>query len=82
MATIAVTLDTLCTGNTHAHVDLNVDSGALLIGDVLINRNSVMTPITAEEVPDLLTSMLRVKFRGMTAVQVRNALQAGFTMTL
>jgi hypothetical protein len=80
MATVTVSMDHLCTGNNHAHVDVNFDGTQL--ADVLLSRAEVMVPLTQAEATEILTYLVRIHCRGMNATQVRNALQAGWSMTI
>jgi hypothetical protein len=73
-------MDHLCAGNNHAHVDVNFDGTQ--IQDVLLSRAEVMTPLTVEEASAALTYLVRIHCRGMNATQVRNALTAGWSMTI
>ena len=80
MATFTISLDSVCAGGDHATINILIDGGGsysqtFSVTDILDN------PSTAA-VKAILLPILQLHLRGMTKLQARNAMQAGFTVTI
>jgi hypothetical protein len=80
MASVSVTFVSACDGGCHVQVLASIDGGQAQT--VRLNRDDVLTPLAPIEAPDVINDILRVRWRGKTAAQMRADLQAGITMTV
>lgn len=80
MASIAITFQSVCAGGCHLFVGASIDGGATQ--NLRLDRNDLLTQLTAAEAPDILTNLLRIHMRGKTPAQAKADLQAGITMTV
>lgn len=83
MATLAYSLDTACTGGGHAHVDVSLNGGAAQHFTYTVDElRSPLSALTQDEREFAALVIAKLHLAGMTKVQARNALNAGFTVTL
>jgi hypothetical protein len=79
MTTLTFGLISVCSANEHAKVSVSVDGGAVETFDVGID--DIRGPFPQAERQVMLENSLRLAFQGMTKLQARNKIQAGFTVT-
>lgn len=80
MATVTITLDSVCSGQGHVHLDTQVNAGA--VTEYMFHIDELLTGFTEEERRDVLRGILKLHAIGKTRAQMRTALQNGLTVTV
>jgi hypothetical protein len=78
MATITISLLSICDGGEHAKIRVTMPGGATR--DVEISASDVLTPLSADEQAAAVAAMIRLHCNGMTRAQTRNAIQSGINV--
>ena len=79
MATITIA-SAICAGGNHAHSTLQLNAGPQR--QVTYDAPALRVTPTAEELMEASRILLRAHLMGMTAVQARNAMLAGITISV
>lgn len=79
MATVAIT-SSVCVGGGHLHVSAVLDGAAAREFGFTVDE--VRGALPAEVIEAAVLVILRLHLKGMTRVQARNAMIAGFTVTV
>ncbi len=75
------TLGRLCAGGGHADVRVVIDTDpAVVLHD--LDTATLRQPLTAIEKRQLAELLVRAKLSGLTPVQARNVMQAGFAVAI
>ena len=83
MATLAYSLDTACEGGGHAHIDVALNGGAAQHFRYTVDDlRSPLSALTQDEREFAALVIAKLHLAGMTRAQARNALNAGFTVTI
>lgn len=72
---VAVTLESVCAGQGHAHLSVSVDGGAAR--PVTVEVDEVLGGLDWTDAKAALVMILRLHFRGRTKAQARAEFQAG-----
>lgn len=79
MATVAITAS-VCGGGGHLHVSAVLDGAAARQFDFSVDE--VRDALSAEAIEAAVLVILRLHLKSMTRAQARNAMLAGFTVTV
>lgn len=83
MATLAYTIDTVCAGGGHAHVDVSLNGGAAQHVRYTVDElRAPLSALTQDEREFAALVIAKLHLAGMTRAQARNAINAGFTVTI
>ena len=83
MATLAYSLDQVCAGGGHAHVDVSLNGNATQHFVYTVDDlRAPLSALTQDEREFAALVIAKLHLAGMTRVQARNALNAGFTVTI
>ena len=80
MATVRLTLESVCAGGGHAQIRAAVNGIDKGVFPVL--ADDILAPLPDEDVSIVLAALIKLRMIGRTKVQVRNELQAGLTVTV
>lgn len=80
MATITISLGGICSGGNHVTVNASVDGGGSAAFNYLVD--DLRENISADDMKDALSTILRFRFKGKTLNQAKQDLQAGFSITI
>lgn len=80
MATVLLTLESVCAGGGHAQINVKVNGNDK--GAFPVFADDVLTQLPDEDVPIILAALIKLRMIGRTKAQVRNDLQAGLTVTV
>jgi hypothetical protein len=79
MATVVLTLESVCAGGGHANISVTVNGVAR--GTFAVLADDVLSPLADEDVPIVLAALLKLGMIGRTKAQMRGVLQAGYQVT-
>lgn len=80
MATIVLTLASVCAGGGHANISVTVNG--VNKGSFAVATDDVLSPLPDADVPIVLAALVKLRMIGRTKAQVRNDLLAGLTVTV
>lgn len=78
MATLTVTLTSICAGGNHITFDVTGDRTATL----LMELNDLSVPLDMEDAESFIRIIVKMARAGRTLNQARNLLEAGVTVTV
>lgn len=79
MATAVISLNSICAGGGHVHLNLQVNGGQTRV--LQFDADEIRRNFTLEEIETAAIVLARFHCMGMTRAEARNALQAGVTVT-
>jgi len=80
MATVLLTLESVCAGGGHAQINVKVNGNDK--GTFAVWADDVLSQLPDEDIPLVLAALIKLRTIGRTKAQVRNDLQAGLTVTV
>lgn len=80
MATVVITLNSVCGGGGHANISVTVNG--VDKGDFVVWADDILSDITDDEIETFLKLVVRAHKIGKTKAQVRSNLQAGLTVAI
>lgn len=80
MATVVITLESVCAGGGHANISVSVNG--VNKGTFPVLADDVLSPLPDADVPTVLAALVKLRMIGRTKAQVRSDLQAGLTVTV
>lgn len=83
MATISYALDRVCAGGGHAHVSVSLNGGlSQHFAYTMDELRAPLSALTQDERELAALVIAKLHLAGMSKQQARNAIQAGFTVTI
>lgn len=80
MTTLNITLNSICSGGGHMTLAVSVDGGAIKL--INMDTESVILPVSADDVEIVLAGILKLYAKGKTKAQIRTGLTAGLVVTI
>ena len=80
MSTVSIRMTALCAGNNHATIEIVKDGGQ--VRTLQLGIADVRAAPTVEDIEAFVRVAIRLQSEGKTLIQLRNALQTGFTVTV
>jgi hypothetical protein len=80
MATVTLTLESICAGGAHAHISVVVNG--VNKGEFAVDGNAIMEPLPDDGVESAIAAIMKLYRIGKTKAQVRAALEAGLVVTV